>query len=554
MNSSAEGVSRLVRQTDRVDNAAARWFLNRDERGNPGTDLHADGEGSRSWSEGNLVRLLVHGAVYFASLHAELTALRAGDRVWFTDWRGDPDERLLPDGPAVGDLLSGLARNGVEVRGLVWRSHGERLSGPISGRSNEHLGRQINDAGGEALLDQRVRLFGSHHQKLVVIRRQNDPGRDVAYVGGIDLCHSRRDDADHAGDPQALSLNPRYGERPPWHDAALELRGPVVADLLTVFAERWDDPHPLDRRTPWRMLLQRLARMPRHPKPLPEAAPPPPPAGPHAVQLLRTYGHKRPPFPFAPDGERSVARAYTKAFARARFLIYVEDQYLWAAEVAGGIADALRQNPRLHLIAVVPRYPDSDGPVTGPPNRIGQLRAIAMLRDAAPDRVGVFDLENSAGTPIFVHAKLCIVDDVWMTCGSDNFNRRSWTTDSELTCAVLDTTPDDREPHVLGVDNEGPRRLPRDLRLQLWNEHLGLDQDDPRLLDPEAGLALFNAKADALDRWHQSGQRGPRPAGRVRRHTPKPVSALQRLWAAPLYRLAVDPDGRPRHLKNTTEF
>ena len=159
----------------------------------------------------------------------------------------------------------GLARAGVEVRGLVWRSHGERVSAPISGRSNELLGRQINDAGGEVLLDQRVRVFGSHHQKLFIIRRRDDPSRDVAFVGGIDLSHSRRDDADHAGDPQAVTMDSRYGKRPPWHDAALELRGPVVADVLAVFAERWNDPHPLDRRTPYRMLLQRLAVCPGTP-------------------------------------------------------------------------------------------------------------------------------------------------------------------------------------------------------------------------------------------------------------------------------------------------
>ena len=113
------------------------------------------------------MRPLIHGASYFARLHDELTALQPGDRVWFTDWRGDADERLLPDGPTIGDLLAGLARSGVEVRGLVWRSHGERVSAPMSGRSNELLSRKINDAGGEVLLDQRVRLFGSHHQKIV---------------------------------------------------------------------------------------------------------------------------------------------------------------------------------------------------------------------------------------------------------------------------------------------------------------------------------------------------------------------------------------------------
>ena len=528
-----------------MDSNPGTWFLSGSERGNTATDVHAEGGGSQSWwSEGNLVRPLIHGATYFARLHEELSALQPGDRVWFTDWRGDADEQLTAEGPTIGELLARLARVGVEVRGLIWRSHGERISAPMSWRSNELLSRQINDAGGEVLLDQRVRLFGCHHQKLFVIRRREDPSGDVAFVGGIDLSHSRRDDAEHAGDPQTVNMDPRYGKQPPWHDAAVELHGPVVADVLELFAERWNDPHPLDRRTPYRMLLQRLADMPRHPEPLPETAPPPPPAGPHAVQLLRTYGVKHPPFPFAPGGERSVARAYTKAFALARSLIYIEDQYLWSAEVAAGIAAALEQNPGLNVIAVVPRYPDSDGPLGGPPKRLGQLRAIETIGRVAPGRFGVFSLENTSGTPIYIHAKVCIIDDIWFTCGSDNFNRRSWTTDSELTCAVIDTT----------AGQGDSRPLPHALRRQLWAEHLGLDQGDPRLQDPAAGLKLWNAAADALDQWHETGSRPPRPKGHVRHHSTEPVTRLQRLWADPVNRLFVDPDGRPRKIRGTTRF
>lgn len=535
-----------------MDAGVGEWFLDRVDRGNPATDVQA-GSGTASWSEGNLVRPLVHGATYFARLHEELSALQARDRVWFTDWRGDADELLLPDGPSIGDLLVDLAHRGVEVRGLIWRSHGERVSAPISGRSNVHLGRLVNDAGGEVLLDQRVRLFGSHHQKFFVIRHREDASRDIAFVGGIDLSHSRRDDVEHAGDPQALTMDSRYGMRPPWHDATLELRGPVVADLLAVFAERWNDPHPLDHRTPYRMLLQRLADMPRRPRPLPVAAPPPPPAGPHAVQLLRTYGPKRPPFPFAPAGERSIARAYAKAFARARSFIYIEDQYLWSTEVAAGIAKALASTPRLQVVVVLPRYPDSDGPLAGPPSRLGQIRAISMLRRAAPDRVGVFDLENSAGVPIYVHAKICVVDDTWFTCGSDNFNRRSWTSDSELTCAVVDASPDAPRPH--GDTHERARGgIARDVRVQLWAEHLGLEEDDPRLVEPGDGLSLWNASADALDHWHATGSRGPRPTGQVRHHRTEPVSRVQRLWAGPINRVVIDPDARPRRLRGTSDF
>ncbi len=528
------------------------WFLAADERGNPDTDIDSCGDAGRSWIEGNLVEPLVDGAAYYRRLYDELCGLRAGDRVYFTDWRGDADERLLDDGPTVRDVLCDLERSGVEVRGLIWRSHSDYLT--FSAQENQRLGRELNEAGAEVLLDQRVRLFGSHHQKLFVIRHRGAPDRDVAFVGGIDLCHGRRDDSAHEGDPQQPPMDRKYGGRAPWHDAMLQIRGPAVGDVLRTFIERWDDPHPLDRRTPYRMVLQRLARMPRHPEALPETFDDPPPLGPHAVQVLRTYGRKRPGFPFAPNGERSVARAYTKAFRRARSFIYVEDQYLWSEPVARGIAEALERTPELRVIAVVPRYPDADGPVSGPPQRFGQLRAMRLLQATAPDRVAVYDLENEQGVPIYVHAKICIVDDVWFTCGSDNFNRRSWTNDSELTCAVIDTALDDREPADLTRRGDGARRLPRELRLRLWSEHLGLARDDAALLDPVRAFDVWRATADALDAWHAGGRRGPRPRGRARRHEPEPVGPLQRVWAEPLYRVMFDPDGRPRRMRLRGEF
>jgi phosphatidylserine/phosphatidylglycerophosphate/cardiolipin synthase-like enzyme len=494
----------------------------------------------------------VHGATYFRRLHEELCALRRGDRVYFTDWSGDADEQLLPGGARIGDVLCDLLSAGVEVRALLWRSHSDRLR--FTAQQNQQFGRELNEAGGEVLLDQRVRLFGSHHQKLFVIQHHGQPERDVAFVGGIDLCHGRRDDALHGGDPQQQPMDPRYHGRAPWHDATMEFRGPIVGDLLRTFAERWDDPHPLDRRTPYRMALQRFAHMPRHPRPLPQAFPDPPEAGRHAVQILRTYGAKRPCYPFAPNGERSVARGYLKAFGLARSLIYIEDQYLWSDLVADGLCEALDRSPQLRVIAVVPRFPDADDWFSGPPNRLGQVTAMGRLLSAAPDRVAVYDVENTAGVPIYVHAKICIVDDVWMACGSDNTNRRSWTNDSELTCAVLDPERDEREPRDLSGSGDGARRLPRDLRLQLWGEHLDLPTDDPRLLDPRTGFALWRDRAATLERWHAAGRTGPRPPGRARPHRPAAVTRLERLWAVPMYRTIYDPDGRPQHLKRTHSF
>ena len=94
----------------------------------------------------------------------------------------------------------------------------------------------------------------------------------------------------------------------------------------------------------------------------------------------------------------------------------------------------------------MPRYPDVDGRLALTPNMVGRQQAIETCRRAAPDRVHIFDVENHAGTPVYVHAKVCVIDDIWASVGSDNFNRRSWTHDSELSCAVLDDTMDPRTP------------------------------------------------------------------------------------------------------------
>jgi len=191
------------------------------------------------------VRPLVHGAAYFAELLAGVEGLRAGDSLLFTDWRGDCDELLAGAGSEVAHVLCAAARRGVVVKGLVWRSHPDRLR--FSARENRHLGDVIEAAGGECLLDTRVRPGGSHHQKFVVLRHPGRPGLDVAYVGGIDLSHSRRDDAGHAGDPQAQPIAAVYGDRPPWHDIQVAIRGPAFGDVEAVFRERWEDPAPLSR-------------------------------------------------------------------------------------------------------------------------------------------------------------------------------------------------------------------------------------------------------------------------------------------------------------------
>ena len=538
------------------------WLLDKGERGNGTTRLDARHPGREAWSEGNLVRPLVHGVTYFAELHERLQATRAGDLVFFTDWQGDADERLTGEpGSEVAEVLCRADERGVDVRGLVWRSHWEKLG--FTAGENRLLGRTLQRRGAEALLDMRVRTGGSHHQKFVVIRHRDDPARDIAYVGGIDLCHSRRDDTDHHGDPQAMRLAAEYGATPPWHDIQVAIQGPAVFDVETVFRERWEDPTPLSRN-PVFVTRDRLLRMDMSPDPLPEQAPPPPPVdgGTHVVQLLRTYPDLRcgRDYPFARGGERSVARGYSKALLKARRLVYVEDQYLWGHHVGDVFTDALRREPGLHVIAVVPLQPDLEG-ASRAPQLLGRRRAMTEMMAAGRGRVAFYGIENHAGTPVYVHAKACVVDDIWASVGSDNFNRRSWTHDSELSAVVVDRS-------TYGDDDGEHGAYARRLRLALAAEHLDRSfdpevdaSDEASLLavmadcvDPLDMFEAYAATARAVDAWHEGGRRGPRPPGRLRSIQPPELSLLTQALALPPYLMLHDPDGRPQPLRRQNGF
>ena len=522
------------------------WFLTANQRGNSTTRLDSRHPDGAAWTTGNRVRPLLHGAAYFAELLAGIRAMGAGDLLLFTDWRGDPDERLDGPGTEVARVLAEAAGRGVIVRGLLWRSHLDRFR--YSLQEHRDLGEAIVAAGGECLLDMRVRTRGSHHQKLVVLRHAGRPERDVAYLGGIDLCHGRRDDDVHGGDAQPCPLGAAYGPRPPWHDVQIAIHGPAVADVETVFRERWEDPAPLSRN-PLRRWRDRVLR-PIEPSPCPVPLPDPPRCGSDAVQVLRTYPYRRRRgYAFAPSGERSIARAYRKTLDRARHLVYLEDQYLWSPHVVGCFAEALAAKPGLRLIAVVPQFP-----ITGlnqawrptgsaaAPQLLARARSLDLLQRLGGERVAVYGVENHAGTPVYVHAKVCVVDDTWAMAGSGNINRRSWTYDTELSCAVLGQAP-------------GGPCLARSLRLDLAREHLDrAEGDDADLRDPHDAFEAFARSARELDAWHAGGRRGPRPPGRLRRHhsTPLPRSTVR--WAEPLYRILYDPDGRPRPMRRAGAF
>jgi phosphatidylserine/phosphatidylglycerophosphate/cardiolipin synthase-like enzyme len=378
--------------------------------------------------EGNKVEIVVDGQDAFAGMLAAIEA--AQKSVHLAGWHALPDFELTRGSSprTLGDALrdvSGHAR----VRVLLWA--GARL--PVI-RPTRSDSRRARDAfagipGVHVALDDREYLQHCHHEKLLVVDDR------VAYVGGLDLTHLTADRWDTSGHEPRPSLG--------WHDAAVRLEGPVVGDVAAHFNARWTE-----------VTGEGLADL--------EA---PPPVGAHAVQFLRTIPEKI--YGFLPDGEFSILADYRRALAGAQHLIYLENQFLWAPEIVDILEEKLTHPPTaaFRMVVLLPSHPSSGRDTTlGQLSRLVQADKEGRLLSATLQPAGVGD----PGT--YVHAKVGIVDDRWLTIGSANLNAHSLFNDTEANVTVTD--PD----------------LIRRTRLRLWAEHLGsddVDGDTARLVDEQ---------------------------------------------------------------------
>ena len=493
------------------------WFLTAEQRGNDATRI-------RPWTEGNAVRPLVHGSTYFAVLAEALAQAGEGDLVLFSDWRGDPDERLTDDGATVAEALSAAVRRGALVKGLIWRSHLDRLR--FSSEENRNLSERVNDVGGEVLLDQRVRAVGSHHQKFVVIRHPERPG------GRRRLPRRHRPGA-----------RPARRRRPPRRPAGPAVRPPVRAAARRGTTSRSRSaarPSATSRtssasggRTPPHCPGCRGRSCPTGCAARTASADRAPAGGAGPARRRHLRGPAPAHLPPAPPRLPVRARRRTQRRPRVR------------QGAAPGPAPRLRRGPvpvvgrrRAGLrrraaprARAAPRSRSSRGTPTrtaGWACRPCGSATRGPCRSCAPPAATASRSSTSrtaTATPVYVHAKVCVVDDVWATVGSDNLNRRSWTHDSELTAAILDQRRDGREPRDPAGLGDGARGFARELRLELWREHLDRDDDDG-LIDParrDRGRARERGRPRRLVRRRAVG---PRPPGRLRAHSVVPLPLL----------------------------
>ncbi|MGI8803366.1 MAG: phospholipase D-like domain-containing protein, partial [Solirubrobacteraceae bacterium] len=161
---------------------------------------------------------------------------------------------------------------------------------------------------------------------------------------------------------------------------------------------------------------------------------------------------------FACRGDFRILEADTRVLRSAERLVYLENQFLWSPELVEILAEKLRRppTPEFRVVVLLPARANN-----GADDTKGQL-GVLLEADGERGRLlacALYARDPAAGRsePIYVHAKVGIVDDRWMTLGSANLNAHSLFNDSEVNIVTQD--PD----LVVAV------------RRRLWAEHLEAD-------------------------------------------------------------------------------
>lgn len=277
----------------------------------------------------------------------------------------------------------------------------------------------------------------------------------------------------HESSIESRNLNYRYRYCKPYQDYACRVQGPALERLHQNFVRGWNVAAPAH----WQ--LKEIQGIPSKIKTRPKN-----PA--HAVQIVRTQPHEH---------EKTIKALYFQATSWARNYIYIENQYFFYPAFARNLkrhrtaycqswvqmlGKPVSTIPKLHLFIVIPN-PERDemiprtadtltelGHSSDVPNQMNLIdsgKASEAYSDSHKgkkgnqvlDRPGVQQLADTMGLQvsvarlrtsgldanrkmayreIYIHSKLMLIDDVFVTLGSANLNQRSMAVDSEINIAA----------------------------------------------------------------------------------------------------------------------
>ncbi len=437
----------------RIDEAVRNRHRRHLRRTRWGHALDASGlsfaEGTTPPRAGNKLEVLIDGSEALPRMAAEMAA--ATSHVHLTGWFLSPELALSrEEEPLVVRVLLAELAEKIDVRVLLWKGAPIPAFRPSRRDVREMEQTLTRHSKIKSALASCTGTSHCHHEKTIVIDDR------VAFVGGIDLTVD-------GGDPYDTP-NHRARGGIGWHDAAVRIEGPAVQDVAEHFRLRWQAASGETIAAPA----------------TPDAA------GEVELQIVRTlpsgsYRSRR-------NGDYSILESYIGALRAAERIVYLENQFLWSPEIVGILIDKLERPPTddFRVVVLLPARANDGADISR-----GQVAAL-IDADGDNDRFlacTVYAREATLRDIVYVHAKIGIVDDRWLTVGSANLNAHSLFHDTEM--------------NVVTHDEE----IARNTRLRLWGEHL--EQEEADIAGPTAAIVDDLWRPIATEQLHRIEQGEP---------------------------------------------
>ena len=324
---------------------------------------------------GNKTTLLFDGPATITAMMAAIEG--ATDHINFETYIFDEDEL----GIKFADLLIAKQRAGVQVN-IIYDSIGTLAV------SSEFFQR-LRDAGVNLTEFNPVnplkrfgkwRINNRDHRKILIV-----DGR-IGFAGGVNIAE------DYSNSSLFRSRKDQRGELG-WRDTHMQLEGPAVASLQWLFMGTWAIQND---------------------KPLPDLGyfPPLPVAGDKFVRIVAS----------SPGGDFEIYKAFTLALQESKQSIHMTNAYFAPdAQILETLLSAARRGVDVKII-----FPSKSD--AGVVYYAGRSFYAALLQAG----VRIFELKGSV-----LHAKTTVVDGIWSTVGSSNFDIRSFLHNSEINVIVL---------------------------------------------------------------------------------------------------------------------
>jgi phospholipase D1/2 len=287
------------------------------------------------------------------------------------------------------------------------------------------------------LFDNRHPFGGSHHEKICII-----DGKTVL-CGGIDLCDDRWDTPAHLYSDPRRSLDRTHEQHGPYHDLAVQVTGPVCREIHRHIQRRW---RALSRIPFPAASLGHLEDLGLNPIPG------------HHVYLSRTLAHIE--VRLQKSIIREIEFLFRELIHSAQHRIILEGQYYWSDEINDMLLAKINQMRGKDfeitiILADLYRLKSLSAHMS-----IYELKLLEKL-DIAAKNAGVrlrignpcvhpSLLGENAGKeprPVYIHSKVMVVDDRFISIGSANLATRALRLDTEMNL-TFEAKTDSERSHV----------------------------------------------------------------------------------------------------------